>query len=287
VETPKLPLSDVLVYKKQIDLSETFHTSGSSVRTKTTYLYYQPAKSKLVEIPYSPSMGESAERMLSDCELVKRNLTWFDFDVSHLSSPKRFDRLAIHTYGIGQELKWQPGQMLKLKADRHSITSLVEWSHRFASDGISWFVDFNQGLSASELTTFLNSVNLTTCFGIEQPLPIGQVHSSLCKAAPLILDEEMSDIDPAKLLRLRPKAVVLKPWRYTWLQYKKWHDFLLAEEIPYLVGTMIQDAAADHLCDQLNQRAPIQYEQKDPPLDIEAILAKATLVGQLKLLSRI
>lgn len=276
-------LNEIEVYKLNIHLSEAFKTSQSSIQVKTTYMYHHRIKDRVIELPYSPSMGESPDRILGDCELVKRTLSWLDFDLSQLSIPLRQDRFKMQTFGIGQEVSAKPELMIKLKADHTTVAQIASESKKFKAKNIPWFVDFNQGLSPVEWDSFLNEVDLSTCFGIEQPLSRGQITGYHCQIAPVILDEEMSDITQEKLIELRPKAVVLKPWRYTWQQYKVLHDFLIQENIPYMVGSMIQGPVADHMCDQLNIKAPIQYSQTPKVLDLKMILQNAEFVGKLKI----
>jgi hypothetical protein len=276
-------LNEIFVYKYEIQLSSEFKSNGSLVKKKSTYLYFNPETQAIVEIPFSPSMGGTSLDLVTKCELVSRNLTWLNYDLSVFDQSKNSKTFEMQTFGIGQWTGSSTSQLIKLKGDASMLDVLIEQSHFLSAKNSSWIVDFNQGLIPKQLDYFIKSADLSTCFGIEQPLQVGLLDAYICDMAPIIFDEEMSEIDFKRVCQIKPKAVVLKPWRYTYSKYLEWHNLLIQNEIPYMVGSMIQGPVADHLCDTLNSIAPLRYNCKPMIFNLIDLLKDAEFLGTLYL----
>lgn len=273
----------IKIYKKDFVLQNEFRSSGSVVKNKTTYYYVDEFTRRIVEIPYSPSMDIKRDELVTLHPFVLKNISWLNADLNEISLVKQPQKFLFKTYGIGQSLDLCAQDFIKIKCDADGLGWLADKSEILAQNNMPWIADFNQSLTERQLLEFLKMANLTTCFGLEQPFPRGKMTSSICKEVPIILDEEMIHLDFVQLKTIAPKAVVLKPWRYSFLEYIQWHNFLIEQEIPYMVGSMIQSEVADHLCDELNLKATFQYKAKINPINFRTVLSGAVLIGELEL----
>jgi hypothetical protein len=274
-------LKTIKVLQKEIFLPCEFKSNGSSIQNKTTYFYLDVDTQRIIEIPYSPSMGLLREELVSLHPFVVKNLSWLWSDLKQLDLPQDSIKHNIVTYGIGADPIWNENTLVKIKCDALNSLELARQTHQFPRSGQGWIVDFNQGLDEEQLSAFIQNSFLGYCFGIEQPMPIGRMPKSFYEAAPIILDEEMSLISFSDLDEVRPRAVVMKPWRYHFLDYLEWHRFLIDRRIPYMVGSMIQSEVANQLCDDLNKKASIQYESEFAPLSMNQVLSGAKFLGEI------
>lgn len=276
----------VEVYSHQIHLSNEFTTARGSLKSKETFIFVakdpEGTISSYVELPLSPSMGlshsefhdllKNAPQRFRHHPLIERTLTWLnlrdeDLPTKNILSPP----LRIQTIGIHSNPPEDPDITLKLKGSPDNLNEIIETSQVLARKKQNWMVDFNGSLDQSELLHFEEKADLTTCLWIEQPLPAGKWATSRGSSTRVFLDEEMQNTSLERFLQSQAQGFVLKPWRYSVSEYQTWHRFAEENNIPYIVGSMIQSPIADLLCDKLNQFAPIRYETQEPYLRLDVV----------------